>query len=241
MKRTLKELFNKAPFIERIAKRLYQDIAILNKTEQVFPGSENYWETRYSEGSNSGAGSYGLLAEFKADVLNSFVARHDVQSVIEFGCGDGNQLKLANYGSYRGFDVSHTAIRKCKDLFRFDERKSFDLMSAYSGEKADLSISLDVIYHLIEDAVFDKYMQTLFKASNAYVIVYSSNHEQFGSGTSAHVRHRKFTSWVENHLSEWKLFDYLQNRYPYDPQSLDGSFADFYFYKHQSRSDEVNS
>src|SRR5690606_2413904 len=130
-------------------------------------------ERRYSDGANSGAGSYGLLAEFKADVLNSFVVRHDVQSVIEFGCGDGNQLKLANYSSYRGFDVSHTAIRKCKDLFRSDERKSFDLMSAYNGEKADLSMSLDVIYHLIEDAVFDKYMRMLFNASNAYVIVYS--------------------------------------------------------------------
>ena len=241
MKRIIKKLFNKAPFIEGIAKKLYQNIVVPNKETQVFPGSERYWERRYSDGANSGAGSYGRLAEFKADVLNSFVATHDVQTVIEFGCGDGNQLKLAHYNAYRGFDVSQTAIRKCRDLFNSDERKSFDLISAYDGEKADLSISLDVIYHLIEDSVSDKYMRTLFNASNTYVIIYSSNYEQVGGGTSAHVRHRNFTSWVENHLSDWELADHLPNRYPYDPRSLDGSFAEFYFYKHHPRLDETNS
>ena len=54
-------------------------------------------EKRYSAGGNSGAGSYSQLAEFKAQVLNRFVATHDVKHIIEFGSGDGNQLALAEY------------------------------------------------------------------------------------------------------------------------------------------------
>lgn len=40
---------------------------------------------------------------------------------------------------------------------------------------ADLSLSLDVIYHLVEDEVFETYINTLFKSARRYVIIYSSN------------------------------------------------------------------
>jgi hypothetical protein len=42
-------------------------------------------------------GSYGKFAAFKAEVLNAFVQEMRVDTVIEFGCGDGNQLTLARY------------------------------------------------------------------------------------------------------------------------------------------------
>ena len=67
-----------------LLKRLY--VARAAKTG----GSEAYWKRRYEVGGNSGSGSYGQFAEFKADVLNSVVAEHTVGSVIEFGCGYGN-------------------------------------------------------------------------------------------------------------------------------------------------------
>ena len=47
--------------------------------------SADYWEARYRDGGNSGAGSYGRLALFKARFLNDFVRSENVQSVIEFG------------------------------------------------------------------------------------------------------------------------------------------------------------
>ena len=61
--------------------------------------SGDYWERRYRLGMTSGPGSAGKLASFKADVLNEFVRDNGVQSVIEFGCGDGTQLTLAKYPS----------------------------------------------------------------------------------------------------------------------------------------------
>ena len=63
-----------------------------------FAGSEAYWQRRYQDGQGSGAGSYGQLAQFKAEYLNRFVAEHAIADVIEFGCGDGNQR---GQGSHR--------------------------------------------------------------------------------------------------------------------------------------------
>src|SRR3989339_1402077 len=70
------------------------------------PGTISFWEARYRSGGDSGLGSFGRLAQFKADVLNDFVRQAGIASIIEFGCGDGNQLRLAAYPSYVGLDVS---------------------------------------------------------------------------------------------------------------------------------------
>ena len=70
-------------------------------------GSAEYWERRYRERENSGSGSgsYGRLAEFKAEVINSFISENGIRSVLEFGSGDGNQLSLFKIEDYTGFDV----------------------------------------------------------------------------------------------------------------------------------------
>lgn len=44
--------------------------------------------------------------------------------------------------------------------------------------KGDLALSLDVIYHLIEDEIFEKYMKDVFRASTKYVIIYSTDFEK---------------------------------------------------------------
>src|SRR5690606_5981759 len=97
-----------------------------------------------------------------------FVAEQQIASVIEFGCGDGNQLRLAKYPQYIGYDISPEAVAQCKAIFRDDPTKSFHPLHEYQGETADLTLSLDVIFHLIEDEVFDTYMRRLFSASNRF-------------------------------------------------------------------------
>ena len=66
-----------------------------------FISSSEYWDQRYRTGGNSGAGSYNRLAQFKASFLNTFVNTYQIASVIEYGCGDGAQLKLARYPELR--------------------------------------------------------------------------------------------------------------------------------------------
>ena len=73
-------------------------------------------------------------------------------------------------------------------------------------------------------------MQNLFNSSNKYVCIYSSNIEM---KWASHVRHRKFTNWIDKYLSnKWKIKEYIPNKYPFDPKKSDTtSFADFYIYE----------
>ena len=175
----------------------------------AYTDSACFWEQNYSQGQTSGTGSYGTLAEGKSRFLNDLVRQRAVSSVIEFGCGDGNQLSLADYPSYVGLDVSRTAIGLCRRRFADDAAKSFFL---YDGTcftdragvfTADLAISLDVVYHLTEDSVFETYLRHVFAAGRRLVVVYSTNMER--SGTPPHVRHRHFTPWVEANCPGWTL------------------------------------
>ena len=78
----------------------------------AFPGSAAYWNQRYVQGGDSGVGSYGRFAAFKARVLNQLFVEHGVHSVVEFGCGDGNQLASLVVDDYLGVDVSPEAMRE---------------------------------------------------------------------------------------------------------------------------------
>jgi SAM-dependent methyltransferase len=207
----------------------------------AFTGSQNYWEQRYASGGNSGAGSYGRLCEFKADVINAFVETHQIGSVVEFGCGDGHQLTLARYPAYLGVDVSATAVQTCRDLFGADESKRFCLLDDYAGQSADLALSLDVIFHLVEDTVYEAYMDTLFKAADRYVIVYSSAEEGRQHTLSMHVRHRKFDDWVSRNAPRWKLIERIPNKFHGSGNGSESSFSDFYIYSDCQKYPEIET
>lgn len=212
------------PLLTRLNRRFLE----LVFRRSGFRSSTSYWERRYRSGGTSGAGSYNHLAVFKAEVINAFVKRNNVASVIEYGCGDGNQLQLAQYHDYVGFDVSAWAVRKCRDMFKHDSNKRFKLIHEYSRERAQLTLSLDVIYHLVEDQVFEEYMERLFDSAERFVIIYSSN----AAITSAapHVRHRHFSDWISQHRPEWLLIQHIPNRHPFSGDEALGSFAAFYIY-----------
>jgi len=93
----------------------------------------------------------------------------------------------------------------------------------------ELALSLDVMYHLVEDEVFAAFMKALFDYSWRYVLVYASDVEQ--GWPSPHVRHRRFSAHVARHFPAWRLAAVLPNLYPYDPrQPEDTSFAAFHLY-----------
>ncbi|MGL4722319.1 MAG: hypothetical protein ACRCV3_03350 [Desulfovibrionaceae bacterium] len=194
--------------------------------------SAKYWNDRYREGGTSGAGSYNRLAEFKAEIINDVIKKNSINSVIEFGSGDGNNLSMYVIPHYLGVDVSETIIGVVKEEFKDDKTKKFIVAKDFeknNNEKADMTMSLDVIYHLIEENVFTKYMEDLFSYADRYVILYASNKDEY---RCEHVVHRKFTDWIEKHASHWQLMEYIPNRYPWDENDINNtSFSDFYIYK----------
>lgn len=220
----MKKFIKNIPVIGPIAKLAYHAI----HPPTSFPGSEKYWSERYKQGGNSGDGSYGLLAEFKAEVINQFVHDNGIKSVIEFGCGDGNQLKLGKYPSYIGFDVSSESVHLCRQMFSSDSTKKFFLMKDYAGQEAELTMSLDVIYHLIEDDVFNLYMTRLFNSSSRFLIIYSSNEE---GEMNSHERPRKFTDWITKNRPDWIILNHIPNKYPPNGDTKTGSSADFFIFE----------
>jgi SAM-dependent methyltransferase len=189
-----------------------------------------YWEARYRIGGTSGAGSYGQLATFKADFINSFVADNRIASVMDLGCGDGNLLSMLRLPAYIGVDVSPTTLTRC--AARFGHQPNYTFLPADHLDEAasvELSLSIDVIFHLVEDAVFERYIGNLFRHATRFVIIYASNHDS--AWPDAHVRHRRFSDHVTARWSAWHLLAHVPNRFPYDRERPDmTSFADFFVY-----------
>lgn len=214
----MKPIIKKIPYIGITVKGAVRTLRkVLFPGSLIFPGSQAYWEGRYAGGGTSGAGSSGAFAEFKAELLNAFVKDKSVKSVIEFGCGDGHQLSLASYPKYIGLDVSKTAIELCTERYRDDNKKRFspynpdNFVDSHGIIKAELDLSLDVIYHLIEDRIFELHMRHLFSAAEKYVVIYSGN---IDSDQVGHQRHRKFSDWIDAHVPVWDLLEETPNRFP---------------------------
>jgi len=170
--------------------------------------------------------------------LNAFATEKDIRSVTEYGCGDGHQLSLANYVEYVGIDISPAAIQRCVDIFVDDSSKSFfccdtSAMSLNSGRfDSELTLSLNVIYHLTEDDAYHNYMAHLFDSATRFVIVYASN---WDAEEAAHVRHRHFTAWVAAHASEWTLVTSADPPFPHDPSDPEHtSWASFFVFEKAS-------
>lgn len=203
-----------------------------------FGGSASYWETRYARGGTSGAGSYGHLARFKADVIDGLIRELGITSVIEIGCGDGNQLALIGYPKYVGLDVSRTAIRRCESRFSSDESKSFFLYdpTCFTDNGhifvADAALSLDILFHLVEDELFAAHLNHLFAAARRHVIIYSSNRNLITD--SPHERHRAFTGWIDRNQPEWYLLRRIPNLFSSSEDEM-GSLSDFYVYARADR------
>jgi hypothetical protein len=215
---------------------LLSRISKLRNRSVGFEGSKNYWIRRYESGRNSGGGSYGVLAEYKAEVLNEFVRENQVHSVIEFGCGDGNNLSYFDFPSYLGLDISDFVILNNKKRFQKNNKWAF-LSIDGSTEfrfKADLTLSLDVIYHLVEDEVYELYMSSLFRSSAKFVVIYSSDVDFIPP--AAHVRHRKFSQWIELNRKDFDLFSIGENPHKSELLGADPnkSFADFFIYKNRN-------
>lgn len=84
-------------------------------------------------------------------------------------------------------------------------------------------LSLDVIYHLIEDNNYYEYMKNLFFFSKKYVIIYSTNNNN--NWLSEHCKNRIFMNDISNNF---KLINKIDN-----PLKGENTQSDFYFFKNE--------
>jgi len=93
---------------------------------------------------------------------------------------------------------------------------------------ADLAISLDVIFHLLEDDIYQEYMTRLCAAAGRYLIIYSSDKDELPEW--AEVRHRRFSRWIRENRPDLTLIEKIHNPYPFDRTTAWTSFSDFYVF-----------
>lgn len=184
---------------------------------------DEFWEARYNKGGNSGDGSYGQLAEFKAGVINSFIINNNISSLLDLGCGDGNQLQYINLPSeYLGVDVSQHSVSECSKKF---PHLSFCLHSKWEPKQMDLVISQDVLYHQVEFDHFRDHLRDVFNSAKKIAIIYASNEDKL---QATHVLFRKFTTYVGLMFPQFKLVSKLEN--PHKPRSP----SDFFIFERVS-------
>ncbi len=151
-----------------------------------------YWESRYRDTwRGSGAGSRGAAAEQKAGYVNDLVKLYGIESIIDWGCGDGVVAALIDVPRYIGLEVSESALELCRQRADGPGRE-WHLFDGYAdpGLKADLALSLDVIFHLVEEDLYQRHLELVF-GSASIVCVMSSNRDEAGR---EHVLHRVFTA-----------------------------------------------
>ena len=192
--------------------------------------SSRYWEKRFCSGGNSGKGSYGKLARYKAEMINTFIQTHHIKQVIDFGCGDGHQASLFQVPRYIGLDVSKTAINLCRERFDHDATRQFiwhqprNAMGTGQLPKADLTLSLDVLSYLVEDHIFENHIHHLFNHSKQYVIIFSPDFKS--KHDSPHKLDRKFTPIIKKRIPNFFLKEIVINPYKgYETMS------DFFIYE----------
>jgi SAM-dependent methyltransferase len=188
-----------------------------------------YWEQRYAAGGDSGTGSAGDLAEYKASVLNAFVQEHGVRTVLELGCGDGNQLAHYRFPDYLGLDVSPTAVELCRRRYRDDPTKRFLVYDEAFRLRSDvptvdLTLSIDVVYHLVDDRILQAHLDDLFRLSHRHVVIYSTNFDR--RHAVPHQVDRNVTGIIERTIPAFELAEVIEN-----PHKGERTMSDFFVYR----------
>jgi hypothetical protein len=191
-------------------------------------GSASYWQARYRAGGTSGSGSAGRLLAWKAAAINGFIAANAIDDLLDLGCGDGALAERIMVASYRGTDVAADALARtaaARDDMGATRLIPWDAMDR--EKPAELALSFDVIFHLIEDGTYGRYMRRLLAASTRFILVYSSNVDRVWP--APHVRHRRFTDAIPAIDPTWRVAAHVPNPYPFDQNRADTtSFADLY-------------
>lgn len=166
----------------------------------------DYWNRRYRKGGTSGAGSQGEEVEAKARHINEFIVKEGITSVVDWGCGDGELLRRLNLEgvTYTGVDLSAETIARVVPRY---PRLNFVRMDTREGPSisigAELSLSIDTIFHLPDDVAYRRYLAYLFGSATRYVLIHSPNRDEDKHGH--HLRYRRFTQDIR--FAPWSIQD----------------------------------
>ncbi|MCX6648462.1 MAG: hypothetical protein NTV61_03635 [Candidatus Bathyarchaeota archaeon] len=135
-----------------------------------FGDQRDYWNDRHQRGRSSGAGSIGLIREWKWAVIQSTTSSR-VDHVIDYGCGDLSFWGNYNCEDYVGIDVSPAILernRKLRPGWQF-----YTPSSVGETEPRPIVLCLDVLFHILPEKDFTDILENLCSLSTRYIFVYT--------------------------------------------------------------------
>lgn len=192
-----------------------------------------YWNKRYASGGNSGSGSRGQLAMYKADVINDLIIKHKIHTLLDLGCGDGYQGDMYKVHRYLGYDISEAAIDLCKARYFDRVNASFEVYHPNMPLPiADMAISMDVLFHITDKKRLETYLNDLFGHATKVVVIYAYDYDSVMEDRfSSHYRPIKFTPTIKSQHPEWTLAQSIDNKFNVrNYGTVNGSYSDFYIY-----------
>jgi 2-polyprenyl-3-methyl-5-hydroxy-6-metoxy-1,4-benzoquinol methylase len=146
-----------------------------------------YWDSWYRSGGSSGEGSVGAARQWKW----SIILKHSTpNSVIDYGCGDLSFWEGKDCQDYLGIDISENIIvrnQAKRPNWRFI---TIDRVEEIR-QKKPMVFCLDVLFHVMSDALFDKTLEYLCKLSSQYIFIYTWLHNPFSRQNSLRTFQRE--------------------------------------------------
>lgn len=163
--------------------------------------SARYWRSRH-ERSGQILGGWEAADDWKVELLNVLTRKHHIASVVDYGCGDGRIGARLVAPVYTGVDVAPAALDRARAARPDAEFRLLHPDAVPPVIPADMAISTDVVYHLVEDARYDDHLRALFGSARHVVVIVSSDEEL---QVVEHVRHRRVVDDVLARFPGWRL------------------------------------
>ena len=133
---------------------------------------EAYWETRYSQGLDSGKGSGGEDRAWKWAIITKLVPK--MTSVVDVACGDLRFWEgRIGLEKYVGIDISKTIVEEnrrkqpdCDFIWSPAERR-------IEGLKAPVVLCMDLLFHIMDDDRFEAILENLCYYSSRHILIHT--------------------------------------------------------------------
>jgi SAM-dependent methyltransferase len=134
--------------------------------EMNSPGYDELWRTKWGDMQH-----YGPVHRHTLESLVRTVADLKVKSVLDVGCGSGENLAaLAGGGNYElaGVDISKEALALAGSRVPSAKLQQLDVQREILPEKFDLVISIQVVEHIPDDTAA---FSNIAKMANRFVLI----------------------------------------------------------------------
>jgi len=144
------------------------------QTSMFMDGYHDWWNERWKVSWGcDGEQTHGAPKLLYDEIVKAIIGSHDVESVVDLGCGAMNQWHSAVGESFTGVDISENAIAHAQQKYPASKFIAGDITNPETWEKipeADLFTCSEVLNH-IEPEHYGPLVARIFHAAQKAVIL----------------------------------------------------------------------